>query len=198
MNHSPTIRPATENDALNIAAIHVASWQKIYEKKMPAAVLANLSVEKRAQQWRAIINKNIPVLVLELNNDMLGFSCLCPARDTDLNPTQCGEISAIYLNPNVWRQGFGEKLCLASFNKLIEMNFSEVVVWVLAENMQARKFYEAMGFIHTGNTKVETANAAALGVVCDDKTIEHLSITLHEVRYSKSNLKHLFSTTLAE
>ena len=64
MNHSPTIRPATENDALNIAAIHVASWQKIYEKKMPAAVLANLSVEKRAQQWRAIINKNIPVLVL--------------------------------------------------------------------------------------------------------------------------------------
>lgn len=185
MNTSPIVRLATENDALNIATIHVTSWQKVYENKIHASILANLSIEKRAQQWRAIISKNIPVLVLEFGEDIAGFSCLCPARDNDLNATQCGEITAIYLKPTVWRQGLGKLLCLASFEKLAAMNFSEVILWVLAENTQARKFYEAMGFRDAGKSKIETVSAAALGVACNDKAIEAITVELPEVRYHR-------------
>ncbi len=50
------------------------------------------------------------------------------------------------------------------------MGFSEMIVWVLKENDQARKFYEAMGFNETGHSKLDLYNR---------------DVFLNEVRYQK-------------
>jgi L-amino acid N-acyltransferase YncA len=147
------IRLAVEGDALTIATIHVASWKKIYRNQIPDKLLDNLSIHEREQMWRKFISNHIRILVIEKDNLILGFASLCPSRDKDTDQEKCGEISAIYLHPDAWRQGLGTKLCERVFTELKKMNFSEVILWVIKENSQARKFYENMGFINTGDVK---------------------------------------------
>lgn len=47
-----SIRGATVADAEGIAHIHVASWRSTYRGIMPDALLAGLSMERRAANWR--------------------------------------------------------------------------------------------------------------------------------------------------
>lgn len=164
------IRLASIEDAHAIATIHVLSWQKIYQGHIPDSVLDQLSIKEREQQWAHLISNNIKILKLEKNNEIVGFASLCASRDADTNPTICGEISAIYLHPNVWHQGLGKQLCHRALIELKNMGFAEVILWVLKENTQARKFYENMGFTATGDTKLDEY----------DK-----NVMLNEVRYRK-------------
>jgi ribosomal protein S18 acetylase RimI-like enzyme len=165
-----TIRRAEESDAHTIAAIHVASWQKIYRGQVPDAILDNLSIHEREDEWLALIKNNIRILTLELDSLMVGFASIGPSRDTDTDSTKCGEISAIYFHPEYWRQGLGQKLCHRAFSELEGMGFSEVTVWVLKENGLARKFYEKMGFNETSDIKADKyAN----------------DVILNEIRYRK-------------
>ena len=150
-----TIRFANPSDAEAIARCHIASWQKSYRFLFTDEVLDNLSVPERTQRWSDILNKGVKVLVLEVNNRIQGFASFCSSRDKDTDPKICGEIHAIYLHPDVWYQGFGKKLCEQAFAELTLMGFSEVILWVLEENEQARKFYQRMGFKETGHTKQE-------------------------------------------
>jgi hypothetical protein len=54
-----SVRLAKEGDAHAIAAIHVASWQKIYRGHIPDVALDNLSISEREQQWHALINNKV-------------------------------------------------------------------------------------------------------------------------------------------
>ncbi len=170
MNNSLTIRFANISDAEQIAICHVASWQKIYRGHIPDTVLDALSIKEREKKWHHLLDKNVKVLVIERDNNIIGFASLCPSRDKDTDAKICGEISAMYLHPETWHQGLGKKLCTAAILELEKMGFSEVIVWVLKENDQARKFYEAMGFNETSHSKLEPYNQ---------------DISLNEVRYRR-------------
>ncbi|EKD54815.1 MAG: hypothetical protein ACD_60C00041G0006 [uncultured bacterium] len=147
------IRLATDQDARAIAAIHVASWQKIYRGYIPDTLLNNLSVSERELQWRNLIHQKIKILVLEKENVLLGFASFGPSRDADTDSNICGEISAIYLNPAIWHQGVGTQLCNKVLSELENMGCRYAILWVLKENNLARKFYESIGFTMTGDSK---------------------------------------------
>lgn len=170
MNNSPTIRFANTS-------------QKIYRGHIPDAVLDTLSVQKREQKWQDLLDNNIKVLVIEHDNNIIGFASLCPSHDKDTDPKIYGEISAIYLHPDVWYQGLGKKLCTIAISELEKMGFSEVIVWILKENDQARKFYEAMDFNETGHSKLEPYNQ---------------DVALNEVRYRKNILNKFTFKPLQE
>lgn len=165
------IRNANLGDADGIATVQVASWQKIYRGIMPDSILDNLSIKEREHQWHNLINQNINIMVIEKDNAIVGFASICAARDADLDQKKYGEISAIYLHPDVWQQGLGKKLCDAVLMQLTKEGFLKVIVWVLKENVQARRFYEAMGFMWTGYSK-------------EDRTVQ--DFTLKEIRFQKS------------
>jgi L-amino acid N-acyltransferase YncA len=172
INNSPIIRFANTSDAEQVAMCHVASWQKIYRGHIPDAVLDTLSVKEREKKWRDLLAKNVKVLVIERDKHIVGFASLCPSRDKDTDPKHCGEISAIYLHPDVWHQGVGKKLCTAAVSELEKMGFTEVIVWVLKENDQARNFYTAMGFNETNHSKLETyIQDVVLNEVCYKKNL---------------------------
>jgi|688.fasta_scaffold225576_2 RimJ/RimL family protein N-acetyltransferase len=163
------IRLAKLTDAKEIAKAHVSSWQKIYKGFIPDRILDALSVDERKQQWLERLSKNVRVLVLELDGDIVGFASLCPSRDKDTDPRFYAEISAIYLRPDVWFKSLGKKLCLAAISELEMMGFSHVIVWVLKDNTQARNFYEKLGFEATQFFKEEKIRG----------------FTLSEIRYYK-------------
>lgn len=165
--------------------IHIL-WQKIYRGHISDEILNKLSVEKRTQAWRDLIVKGIKILTLEKEKQIIGFVGICPSRDSDKHANQYGEISSIYLHPDFWYQGLGKLLCSSALAELKRTGYSEVILWVLKENKQARQFYESMGFILEGNEKINNLSACTLGVIVGEKATENVNVSLHEVRYCKS------------
>jgi GNAT superfamily N-acetyltransferase len=164
------IRPATPDDAESIADVHVASWRAAYSGIVPETILANLSTAERAARWKALtVDPGWHVLVAEDAAAVVGFSSLVPSRDPGANATTIGELTSIYVSPPFWRRGIGRKLLGASLEKARNRGFTRVTLWVLAQNLRARQFYESLGFAPDGTTKVGS---------------ELPGVSLHEVRYT--------------
>lgn len=167
MNH---IRIAMITDARVIAKVHVSCWQAIYRGHIPNNILDKLSVDDREKLWISLLANHVGVLVLEEDNELIGFISFCPSRDQDNDPKFVAEISAIYLNPNKWGKGLGKLLCNAAIDELKKLSYKELTLWVLDGNKQARQFYEKMGFIKTSDIKIDQEDG----------------YTLREVRYKKT------------
>jgi ribosomal protein S18 acetylase RimI-like enzyme len=65
-----------------------------------------------------------------------------------------GELYAIYVSPASWSTGAGRALMEAVLTSLKADGYPRVVLWVLAENARARKFYERAGFTPDGATNI--------------------------------------------
>jgi ribosomal protein S18 acetylase RimI-like enzyme len=55
-------------------------------------------------------------------------------------------VYAIYLRSEYWGQGHGKALYLATENQMRRRDAIDAVLWVLRDNVRARRFYEAQGF----------------------------------------------------
>lgn len=55
--------------------------------------------------------------------------------------------------PEYWNNGIGSELINWGLNELKKRNYDKVTLWVLEENINARKFYEKVGFKHDGTVK---------------------------------------------
>lgn len=149
------IRSALNSDAKSIAKVHIESWQAIYHGIIPDSVLDNLSLEKREQEWHERLRSGINAWVTVVDGKVIGFASVCPSRDDDTDPKVVAEISAIYLLPEFWRKGIGQKLCQTLFNEVIKKGFKEITLWVLESNNQAAQFYESIGFVATGDVSTD-------------------------------------------
>ncbi len=159
------VRTATVQDAEAIARVHVRSWQQAYAHVFPAEALAGLSVERRADSWRELLETS-DALVAEDAEGVVGFANVGRSRDED----GVGELYAIYVDPAAWGDGHGRRLIEAGEALLRDRGFVEATLWVLEDNPRARCFYEAAGWALDGASQ----------------TIEPLGVQAVEVRYRKS------------
>ena len=149
-----SIRYANPQDARAIAEIHIASRQAAYANFIPPAILQALSLTEREAFWSKYLMEGGKILVLIINDQILGFASINAARDRDLSNPSVGEISTFYLHPSVFHQGYGRHLCLAALERLEDMGFSQAYVWVIEENTHARHYYEEIGFKATQRKKI--------------------------------------------
>lgn len=147
-------------DAAAIGAIHVAGWRAAYRGLMPDSILAALDDSERAGFWHGVLDSTHNVLVAELSGTVVGFCSVIPSRDQDVPKGVAAEIAALYVAPERWRSGVGRALCSAASNAALSAGFSELSLWVVAENERAVRFYEALGFIPDGEEKVESASGS--------------------------------------
>ena len=163
------IRWAQEQDARDLGAIHSSSWKIAYKNIVPDKFLDRITAEQRADYFRdAIKNGKEETAVIEVDEQIVGFTTLGRSRDEDLS-TECGEIWGIYLSPSYWRKGIGSILLSWGQEELASRGISKVTLWVLEDNKNARDFYERMGFTFDGTVK-----------------IIDLGKTLREIRYEKT------------
>lgn len=147
------IRYANMNDSSVLGLIHSESWKVAYKGIVPDSVLDNMSVEKGEKKfYDSFINGLERNVIAFKNNQAAGFMCLGKCRDEDLDSSY-GEIWGIYLLPSFWRQGIGKELLQWGINDLRNKGYNKISLWVLEENINARKFYEKMGFVHDGTVK---------------------------------------------
>ena len=147
------IRYATISDAQILGEIHSASWRKAYKGIIPDEILDSFTPEKRESFFRSALTEGWEEDAIIFNgNQPLGLISIGKSRDSDL-PGDCGEIWGIYLLPEYWNQGIGSKLIDWGIDELKKRSYVHVSLWVLEENMNARRFYERKGFIHDGTKK---------------------------------------------
>jgi ribosomal protein S18 acetylase RimI-like enzyme len=145
-----TIRDAIESDVDGIAKVHVQGWRESYKDFMTPEALAGLSVEERKTMWQAALAQADPrakLLVAVIDDgEIVGFARGGPIRNkgADILATEA-ELFAIYLLDKAKRQGGGRRLMAGVFDHLAAQGFGSVGLWVLKENLPARRFYEALG-----------------------------------------------------
>ena len=144
------IRPARVEDAPGIAEVHVASWRWAYANLLPQEVLDGLRVEDRERIWQDVVPRG-GVVVAEEAGRIVGFASVGPVED-GAGPEETSELFAIYVAPDVAGTGLGRSL-LDRATETMQMSGSRrAVLWVLADNARARRFYDAAGWELNGTT----------------------------------------------
>lgn len=166
-------RFALMTDVEALARVHVLGWQAAYQGLMPQEFLDGLDVEERAKRWQSWLESAEPpraTLVLEDGPEgVIGFVGVAASRDPDADPLVVGEVAAIYLLPGHWRRGGGRMLMQDAVKVLADSGMREATLWVLESNERARGFYESVGWVADGATKVD----------------DSLGFPLEEVRYRR-------------
>lgn len=142
------IREATLSDAYSIAKVHVDSWKSTYRGLVNDKFLNGLSYDDRESRWSSVINDlerdNKYIYVAEeTKHGIIGYA-MCGIERESKDPS-IGELYGIYIIEEHQNKGIGRLLFNEVSNKLSELNFNTMIIWVLLENYQARKFYELMG-----------------------------------------------------
>ena len=148
------IRPAVPADANAIARLHIDSWRAAYRGLVPDSILVKLDYDRRAERFRESLSQHAEeTYVAEQDGDALGILTIGACRDEDVDQESTGEIWGIYLTPRHWRKGLGRILCRHGEQILRSRDYRLVTLWVFADNDQARRFYEAMGYEIDGGRK---------------------------------------------
>jgi ribosomal protein S18 acetylase RimI-like enzyme len=146
------IRPMTDADVDEVAAVRVRSWQSAYAGIVPADYLAAMDPAELAKRRRGQAKKpGQQAVVAEANERIVGLANFGPYRHEDGNP-RAGELYAIYVDPGHWSEGAGWALFSTARDALRREGFPDMRLWVLTGNHRARRFYERAGMRPDGVT----------------------------------------------
>ncbi|HEY0389072.1 MAG TPA: GNAT family N-acetyltransferase [Gaiellales bacterium] len=141
-----SIRDAAVEDAMPVGEVHVASWRAAYGRLIPRAVLDALDPAERAARWPEVLTAVDVAVVAEADGGgVIGFATAGRSRDDDAGP-RVAEVGAIYVDEAWWRQGVGRALLAACVERLAALGFEQATLWTLEANMDARAFYERLGW----------------------------------------------------
>lgn len=151
------IRPASAEDAHDIAVVHVRSWQQAYRGLMPQSVLDGLSIAEREAGWARLLAetpRTSQTIVGEHDGAIAGWASYGAARDE--HPPGSGELWGVYAHPDAWSTGVGHALITAVEQALRADGHETAYLWVLEGNERAARFYERHGWACDGARKVDT------------------------------------------
>jgi GNAT superfamily N-acetyltransferase len=163
-----TVRPAGPEDSEALGRVHIAAWQAAYRGLMPDDFLDALDPAARAKRWHAALlegpgdgrypAEGFEALALVIEGDdgqVAGISVVGPPRRTE--PSGVGELWMINLEPAAWGRGIGTQLLAAANDEMRRAGYVEAVLWVVAENRRARRFYEREGWKPDGTEITDDA-----------------------------------------
>lgn len=149
------IRYANTEDADALGFIYSKSYQTAFEGIIPDNILKDaFSNEKRRDGLSKELSQGLWVNIIMFEEDNpIGMMTYGKSRDVDIADTHI-ELLRIYLLPSCWGQKLGEKLINWTLNELSEKGYKKISLWVIEENVRARKLYERMGFMHDGISRI--------------------------------------------
>lgn len=144
------IRPAEPGDAMAVACVHVRTWQTAYRTLIPDDYLDSLRPKDRAARYDFATRDPLkPRTVVAVERGaILGFATTAPSQEPDL--PKYGELYALYVDPAHWGRGVGVALISAARSRLAALGFRKALLWVLAGNVRAVRFYEMNGWVADG------------------------------------------------
>lgn len=146
------IRTADRTDAPEIAKIRIAGWRTAYRGILEDRLLDNLDVDSDVAQYLAKWESGPTRRIAVQNGQVIGFTAVGPYRvrpgDDQAWPGEeiDGEIRGCYVAPGNWSEGVGRALIADALATLAADDRPVARLWVLRNNIRARRFYTAAGF----------------------------------------------------
>jgi ribosomal protein S18 acetylase RimI-like enzyme len=135
----------------------MASWRVAYRGIVADAFLSGITLESRLVRWgRSVSPVESPrreTIVADLDGAVLGVCSFGPQRTPEAPGV--GEIYALHIRPDSWRRGLGKRLLDEGVRRLAMRGYKRSSLWVLRDNANARRFYEAQGWAFTGEEFLE-------------------------------------------
>jgi len=138
------VKKATIDDVKDISGIHALSWKFAYKGIIPQAFLDELKEDHWVSafvDW--IKHKVLTAQILSENGKPIGCVAYGTSRDKSL--PNWGEIISLYLLPEYFGKGYGNKLLNSALLDFKELGYESIYLWVLKDNLRARRFYEKNG-----------------------------------------------------
>jgi ribosomal protein S18 acetylase RimI-like enzyme len=133
------------DEAEAMAALHVQCWREAYAGFLPSELMSTFSTERRLPMWQvAIPHPERFVLSAYDEAKPIGF-VISGATDEKHIENQDGHLWAIYIEGQYHRKGIGRELIAAAAADWLAKGGKSITLGVLAENTDARMFYEKLG-----------------------------------------------------
>lgn len=162
---------ATKEFAFDMGYVHSYSWQEAYAGIIPDEIIRTFTPKNRAKIFLDVLKNPLEEYYLfKVDDRPAGIASLAKSHEKNM-PDYIGEIYSIYFHPDFWGTEATQKGFQFCVNRLKDLGFSEITIWVLNDNLRAKRFYERNGFKLDGNSKEIK-----------------IGIKLLEVRYSKKIL----------
>ena len=139
---SLVVRRAGPRDARAMATVHLETWRATYRGQIGDDYLDGLNEAAFERQWRHIFAARGWSFVALFGDRVVGIASGGRSRRPGAAE---GEIYVLYLLPAYQGIGLGRALFDACHYELARRGRSDCVVWVLASNTNARRFYERLG-----------------------------------------------------
>lgn len=142
------IRAMTLDDCAAVADIRVRGWRAAYAGMIPQGYLDAMDVAEDTERRRAYLTADggpLNLVAQTPDSAVTGWACYGPCRDEGARPGS-GELYALYVHPARIGTGTGRALLTEVNSRASAEGFGEMALWVLKENVRARRFYERVGF----------------------------------------------------
>lgn len=148
------VRNVKKEDLRAVSEIAVRGWQTAYRGIIDDEYLDSLSVEANYQKRLKDYKEN-GFIVAELDNEVVGFCRYTLENLFSKEMTEIdGEICAIYVKPELKRNGIGRELFKYVFNEFKKNGNKKIILWCLKGNYPSRAFYEKMGGVLCGENTI--------------------------------------------
>ncbi|WP_305782801.1 GNAT family N-acetyltransferase [Symbioplanes lichenis] len=148
------IRPMADDEIEATCEMHARTWQVAYAGIVPDDYLAAMDPVQMAARRREHL---YPTLLALRDGVIVGNSSY---KDD-------GELLSLYVDESEWGKGTGKAL----FDAVAREMTCTMRLWVLEDNVRARRFYERQGMTHDGESDFWTPHGTA--------------VRLRELRYVK-------------
>jgi len=100
------IRLATPVDAVDMAEVHMRSWEVAYKDIIPEEYIREKNSTRPAMWEKNLTEGKYPARVILLDDKIIGIMCFDAPQDNDVGENAC-ELHYIYLHPEYFRRGIG-------------------------------------------------------------------------------------------
>jgi ribosomal protein S18 acetylase RimI-like enzyme len=136
-------RWSTAADDRGLAEVHRDAWRYAYAGIIPGVTLERMISRRGPSWWARMHDRGFRALVLECDEALVGYATLGRSRAPSIRPR--GEIYELYIRPEYQGCGLGRRLFGEARGQLRRHGLDGLLVWALADNQIACRFYRAMG-----------------------------------------------------
>ena len=153
MQKAYTIERVKLGDEETMAYILTESWKAGFKDILNVDILQRFTqIDKVTAMFRHLLEQNKGNgYLLKVEGEPHCIAWWDAPREKDM--PGYAELICIHSLQNQWRKGFGSKMMGRVLSDIANAGYSKVMLWVFEDNVRARRFYEAHGFIKTDRTK---------------------------------------------
>lgn len=161
-------KKATIEDSNDLGYVHSISWGNAYKDIVSDEIINDYTPEKRAEVFKETFpTRKEELYLFKADGEPAGLAMLYKSHEENATDEE-GEVYAIYFLPKYW----GTEITHSAFDfcvdRLGQLGFKKVNIWLLEKNTRAQRFYEKHGFVFDGS-----------------KTVVEIGKPLTKIRYSR-------------